>query len=77
MLQYKNTKVKVSSPDGDTEYTDIVTGVYYLPLLRAWCFQAGKGKKKKIACAKNYGRRLRDDIGISNKYTCPNRIPAR
>ncbi len=27
MLQCKNTKVKVHSPDGDTDYFDIVTGV--------------------------------------------------
>ena len=27
MILYKNTKVKVGSPDGDTEYFDIVAGV--------------------------------------------------
>ena len=27
MMLYKNTKVKVSSPDGDTDYFDIVAGV--------------------------------------------------
>ena len=27
MILYKNTKVKVHSPDGDTEYFDIVAGV--------------------------------------------------
>ena len=27
MMLYKNTKVKVSSPDGDTDYFDIVVGV--------------------------------------------------
>ena len=27
MILYKNTKVKVRSPDGDTEYFDIVAGV--------------------------------------------------
>ena len=26
-ILYRNTKVKVRSPDGDTEYFDIVTGV--------------------------------------------------
>ena len=26
-ILYKNTKVKVRSPDGDTEYFDIVAGV--------------------------------------------------
>ena len=41
MMLYKNTKVKVCSPDGDTDYIDIVVGVlhispipvYYLPKL--------------------------------------------
>ena len=27
MMLYKNTKVKVQSPDGDTDFYDIVTGV--------------------------------------------------
>ena len=27
MIHYRNTKVKVRSPDGDTEYFDIVAGV--------------------------------------------------
>ena len=27
MMLYKNTKVKVRSPDGDTDYFDIVAGV--------------------------------------------------
>ena len=27
MILYRNTKVKVSSPDGDTDYFDIVAGV--------------------------------------------------
>ena len=46
MMLYKNTKVKVCSPDGDTDYFDIVAGVlqgdtlapipvYHLPRLRA------------------------------------------
>ena len=26
-IRYRNTKVKVRSPDGDTEYFDIVAGV--------------------------------------------------
>ena len=29
-ILYRNTKVKVRSPDGDTEYFDIVAGVLYL-----------------------------------------------
>ena len=46
MMLYKNTKVKVCSPDGDTDFFDIVAGVLqgatlssylfcYLPRLRA------------------------------------------
>ena len=44
MIQYKNTKVKVCFPDGDTDYFDIVAGVlqgdiltplYHLSRLRA------------------------------------------
>ena len=42
MMLYKNTKVKVHSPDGDTDYFDIVVGVLqgdilatYLSRLRA------------------------------------------
>ena len=27
MILYKNTKVKIRSPDGDTDYLDIVAGV--------------------------------------------------
>ena len=27
MMQYRNTKVKVRSPDGGTDYFDIVAGV--------------------------------------------------
>ena len=30
MMLYRNTKVKVFSPDGDTNYFDIVAGVPYL-----------------------------------------------
>ena len=45
MMLYKNTKVKVPSPDGDTDYFHILAGVlqgdispipvYHLPRLRA------------------------------------------
>ena len=33
MILYRNTKVKVRSPDGDTEYFDIVTGVLHRDML--------------------------------------------
>ena len=32
-ILYRNTKVKVRSPDGDTEYFDIVAGVHVSPIL--------------------------------------------
>ena len=37
MMLYRNTKVKVRSPDGDTDNFDIVAGVplYHLSRLRA------------------------------------------
>ena len=37
MILYKNTKVKVRSPDGDTEYFDIVAGVLQAPYLFIIC----------------------------------------
>ena len=39
MMLYKNTKVKVCSPDGDTDYFDIVAGVliYIKGLLKYFC----------------------------------------
>ena len=41
MMQYRNTKVKVRSPDGDTDYFDIVASVLlrdiYVPYLFIIC----------------------------------------
>ena len=56
MILYRNTKVKVRSPDGDTEYFDIVAGVlqsrhaspiplYYLSRLRALELRSTKSEK--------------------------------
>ena len=73
MILYKNTKVKVHSTDGDTDYFDIVTGVLkgetLAPCLIIICLddmlneskllQAAKGKKRKIPCINYYGRGLR------------------
>ena len=50
MMLYKNTKVKVRSPDGDTDYLDIVAGVlqgdtlapYLFIICLDYVFQAGK-----------------------------------
>ena len=38
MVLYRNTKVKVHSPDGDTDYFDIVTGVLYGDPLAPYLF---------------------------------------
>ena len=38
MILYKNTKVKVRSPDGDTEYFDIVAGVLQGDTLSPYLF---------------------------------------
>ena len=37
-IRYKNTKVKVRSPDGDTEYFDIITGVLPGDMLAPYLF---------------------------------------
>ena len=37
-MQYKNMKVKVHTPDGDTDYFDIVTGVLQGDTLAPYCF---------------------------------------
>ena len=38
MMLYRNTKVKVRSPDGDTDYFDIVTGVLQGDTLAPYLF---------------------------------------
>ena len=38
MIIYRNTKVKVRSPDGDTEYFDIVAGILQEDMLAAYLF---------------------------------------
>ena len=38
MIQYRNTKVKVRSPDGDTEYFDIITSVIQGDMLAPYLF---------------------------------------
>ena len=38
MILYKNTKVKVRSPDGDTEYFNIVAGVVQGDMLAHYLF---------------------------------------
>ena len=38
MMLYRNTKVKVCSPDGDTDYFDIVAGVLQVDTLVPYLF---------------------------------------
>ena len=72
-ILYRNTKVKVRSPDGDTEYFDIVAGVLqgdtlapyifiicldYVQNQREW-LRTDEEKKQKIPRNNNYRRRLR------------------
>ena len=38
MMLYRNTKMKVRSPDGDTDYFDIVTGVLQGEILAPYLF---------------------------------------
>ena len=38
IVQYKNTKVKICSPDGDTDYIDIVAGVLQEDTLAPYLF---------------------------------------
>ena len=38
MMLYKNTKVKGHSPDGDTDYFDIVAGVLQRDILATYLF---------------------------------------
>ena len=86
MMLYKNPKVKVFSPDGNTDYFDIVAGVFIIYLdfmLRASIdkmkdngFKLAKEKKQKIPLTNNYERGLRQWHSTSGKYTRPSRNPA-
>ena len=72
-ILYRNTKVKVRSPDGDTEYFDIVAGVLQGDTLAPYLFiicldyvlrtsierlRADKEKKQNVPRNNNYRRRL-------------------
>ena len=86
-ILYRNTKVKVRSPDGDTEYFDIVAGVLQGYMLAQYLFiicldyvlrtsidkrlRADKEKKQKVPRKNNNRRRLRWWHSDSGKYTQP------
>ena len=71
MILYRNTKVKVRSPDGDTEYFDIVAGVLQGDALAPYLFiicldyvlrtliDKIKEKKQKVPRKNNHRCRLR------------------
>ena len=87
MMLYKNKKVKVRSPDGDTDYFDTVAGVLQGDTLAPYLFIIfldyvlrtsipGKGEKQKIPRTNNYGHGLRRWHSASGKYTRPSRNAA-
>ena len=75
MILYRNTKVKVRSPDGDTEYFDIVAGVHkgtYIFIIcldyvlstsvdkiRANGFELTKKEAEQVPRKNSYRRQLR------------------
>ena len=92
MMQYKNTKVKVRSSDGDIDNFDIVAGELQGDTLALYQFIIGldytlrtfidlikeNGKKKEAEDTRtnNYGRGLHRWHSASGEYTCSSRIPA-
>ena len=88
-ILYRNTKVKVRSPNGDTKYFDIVAGVLQGDTLAPYLFiicldyvlrtsidkirENGFEKKQKVPHKNNYRRRLRRWHSDTGKYTQPSR----
>ena len=68
-ILYRNTKVKVRSPDGNTDNFDIVARV----LQGDTCLElrADKEKKQKVPRKNNYRRRLRRWHSVTGEYTQP------
>ena len=73
MMLYRNTKVKVRSPDADTDYFDIVTGVLqgetFAPNLFIICIDYVLRKKQKITRTNYYGWGQRRWHSATSKYT--------
>ena len=92
MMLYRNTKVKVRSPDGDTDYFDIVAGVLqgdtlapYLLIyvlrtsiykIKENSFKLTKERSRMYPAKNNYWRRLCWWYSAPSKCTCPSRNPA-
>ena len=80
-ILYRNTKVKVRSPDGDTEHFDIVVGVLQGDTLAPYLFiicldyvlrtsiDKIREKKQKVPCRNNYRRQLRRWHSDTGKYS--------
>ena len=91
MMQHKNTKVKVRSPDGDTDYFDIVAGGIQGDTLSPYLFIIYPDyvlrtvidlmKENGFKLAKERGWRypaqnITDADYASGIFTCPSWIPA-
>ena len=63
MILYKNTKVKVRSPDGDTDYFDIVAGVLQGETLAPYLFIICLDDvlRMSISIMKDNGFKIRED----------------
>ena len=87
MMIYKNTKVKVRSPDGDTDYFDIVAGVLQGDTLALYLFiicldyelrtSIDLMKKKLFQAGKGKTQKIpRTNCYGRGLFTRPSRIPA-
>ena len=61
MILYRNTKVKIHSPDGDTEYFDIVARVLQENTLVPYLFTICLDYVLRTSIDKNQRKRLRAD----------------
>ena len=75
-ILYRNTKVKVCSPDGDTEYFDIVAGVLQGDMLAPYLFIICLDCVFRTSIDKNQRKQLRADkekklkVPHKNNYQC-------
>ena len=71
-MLYKNTKVKVHSPDGDTNYIDIVEGVLQRNTLAPYLFIICLDYMLRTSIDKMKGNRFRLTKERSRRYQCTN-----
>ena len=67
MILYRNTKVKVCSPDGDTDYFDIVAGVLQGDTLAPYLFIICLDYALRTSIDKNQRKWFRADIEKKQK----------